>query len=659
MKEIRLETLTLRNFKGVRDFTLHADGQDVRIFGDNATGKTTLFDAFLWLLFDKDSQNKKDFGIKTLKDGQSLKGINHEVEGAFKIDGQTLVLQKVYAEKYTKSRSAATKELTGNETQYFIDGVPVKKKEYVEKISSIIDEDVFKLLTSPSYFNEKLHWQDRRKILLEVCGDIPDLEVINSNKKLSPLPGILEGRTIENHRKVIAAKKAEINSELEKLPVRIDEVDRSKPDVEGLNELTLQKNLMKIEQEIADKEDEITRTRSGSEVVEKQKEQREHEIALMNVTNQHNAIEQEHLAAKNDEMYKVKQEINEIETRMQRLQNSTKANNEYIERAEKRMANFREEWETTYEEQFLHAVDNECPTCNQALPYDKVQSAIETARSAFNLRKSNRLEDIVGQGKKLKSDVDSWLEQNAEYQKGISELQQEMSEKTTLLKTIQKNIDDIRFATSKVSETKSYQEFNQKIVDVGLEIKKLQESVESSLEEKRDDLRNLKMQAAAIDSQRARFGQVDAANKRIEELKERERELTTQYNNIEKQLFLTEEFIRTKVEMLTEKINSRFQYARFNLFKVLVNGAVEEVCETLFDGVPYGSGLNNAAQINVGLDIINTLSTHYQFIAPIFVDNAEAVTKMAGTKAQLVSLVVSEPDKKLRVELNDKKGEAA
>jgi AAA15 family ATPase/GTPase len=187
VKEIRLLSLSLKNFKGIRQFTLQANGQDVKVYGDNATGKTTLFDAFVWLLFDKDSQNKKDFAIKTLdKDGQVLHGLEHEVEGVFLIDGKQLSLRKVFSEKWTKKRGSAEKQFSGHTTEYYIDGVPLKKKEYDQLISDLIDEDVFKLLTNPSYFNEQLHWQDRRKILLQVCGDITDEEVIASNAELAP-----------------------------------------------------------------------------------------------------------------------------------------------------------------------------------------------------------------------------------------------------------------------------------------------------------------------------------------------------------------------------------------------------------------------------------------------------------------------------------------
>src|SRR5690554_3252932 len=233
MKKIKLFRLSLRNFKGIRDFTLDAQGDNVNIYDDNAVGKTTLFDGWNWLLFDKDSENKKGFEIKTLNtDGSPIHNLDHEVEGTLVIDGKTVVLKKVYREKWTKKRGAVRAEFTGHTTEYFIDGVPVKKSEYEQFVSEIADEKLFRLLTDPRYFNEVMKWQDRRKILLEVCGDISDADVIASKPELAELPDILNGRTIEQHRKVVLARRKEINNELERIPVRIDEAERSKPDTE-------------------------------------------------------------------------------------------------------------------------------------------------------------------------------------------------------------------------------------------------------------------------------------------------------------------------------------------------------------------------------------------------------------------------------------------
>src|SRR5690625_1253859 len=202
---IKLIELRLRNFKGIRDFVLKADGESVSVFGDNATGKTTLFDSFVWQLFDKDSQNKSNFDIKTLDEHNNvIHGLEHEVEGVFDINDRRVTLKKVYTEKWTKKRGSVEQEFTGHTTDYYIDGVPTKKKEYTDFIANLVDEDVFKLLTSPTYFNEQLHWEKRRETLLQVCGDVSDEDVIASSTALAKLPAILNGRSIDDHRKVIA-----------------------------------------------------------------------------------------------------------------------------------------------------------------------------------------------------------------------------------------------------------------------------------------------------------------------------------------------------------------------------------------------------------------------------------------------------------------------
>ena len=141
---------------------------------------------------------------------------------------------------------------------------------------------------------------------------------------------------------------------------------------------------------------------------------------------------------------------------------------------------------------------------------------------------------------------------------------------------------------------------------------------------------------------------------RIEELKADEKKLAKEYERLESELFLTEEFIRTKVRMLDSKINGRFKHVRFKLFDQQINGALNECCEALINTngcwTPY-SDANAAGRINGGIDIINTLSEFYKFEAPIFCDNAESVTQLTETKTQVFRLVVSEKDKSLRIQV--------
>lgn len=234
---MKLNKLTLRNFKGIRDFALDTGGESLSIFSDNGMGKTTIADAWFWLLFGKDSLNRSDFEIKTLgEDGQPIHGLEHEVEGVLDIKGKSLVLKKVYSEIWTKTRGSATKEFTGNTTDHYVDGVPVKKGIYEATIAGIVAEDAFKLLTNPRYFNEVLHWQERRELLTKVCGDVSDEDVITSDSKLNRLPDILQGKSLEDHRKIIKARMTKLNEEIDKIPIRIDEISRSLPTLRSNNE---------------------------------------------------------------------------------------------------------------------------------------------------------------------------------------------------------------------------------------------------------------------------------------------------------------------------------------------------------------------------------------------------------------------------------------
>ena len=155
---MKLTKLELLNFKGLKSFAININ-DDVVIRGDNATGKTTVFDSVCWLLFGKDSLDRADFEIKTLDGGEPIHKVNHEVTGTFTLDeGGTVELKRVYREKYSSPRGGEV-TLTGHTTDYFVDGVPKKEKEYKEIVNSLVDENIFKLITNPLYFNETYSWQ--------------------------------------------------------------------------------------------------------------------------------------------------------------------------------------------------------------------------------------------------------------------------------------------------------------------------------------------------------------------------------------------------------------------------------------------------------------------------------------------------------------------
>lgn len=665
MKQVKLLSLELMNFKGIKHFKLDTNGSNTQVFGDNAAGKTTIFDGFVWVLFDKDSQNKKDFSIKTITvDGQEIHNLEHTVEAVLSVDGVPTKFKKVYKEKWTKKRGSANKTFEGHSTDHFVDDVPINKKEYTSKVAEIVEEEIFKLLTSPTYFNEQVKWQERRNILLNIAGDVSDQEVIEAKKDLAKLNDILSGKSIEDMKKIIASRKKNINDELEKIPVRIDEIMKMKPEI-TVDVEELKSQVAQLESEIDGLKTQKLNVQNGAAVLEKRKQLQEIETQMADLKRNY---ESESL----EKVYKLQARVQECQGNMQIVQSKLQQaqsqkgmkESEYqriqsdIQRHENWKQRLTNEWYEVDGQTFQHEDKCECPTCHQPLPVEQVEEARSKALSQFNENKSNKLAEITQQGltvaaqikhlKELLTKVQSEIEFCA---KDIELLTLDVADKQKAFNKAKEQFEKAQNSVPDVTQTEEYQTLSTQLKVVKAEIDNLQNYALEAMDDIDVNIRELEGERSELNTQLSKFANIEANQKRVTELETQQQQLAEEYEKLEQQTFLIEEFIRTKVDMLNERINSKFKYARFKLFDVQVNGGLQETCETLYNGVPYGSGLNNAAKINVGLDIINTLSEFYGISAPIFIDNAEAVTKFIDTNSQLISLVVSEKDKQLRVEV--------
>jgi len=659
---MKILNMKLQNFMGIRDLELNLNGNDANIWGTNAAGKTTCFSAFMWLLFNKDSQNRSDFEIKTLKpDGKPERGLEHSVEAILELeDGSRLALKKVYQEKWTKKKGSATAEFTGHTTDHFVDGVPVQKKEYDARIAEIADENIFRLLTDPRYFNEVLHWQKRRELLLEVCGDVSDAEVIASKKDLAKLGDILGNRTIEQHRKVIQARKSEINKELEKIPVRIDEVKLNLPRIDDItNEKELPNDIAKLREELRAKQEELAQAKAGGQVAEKTKELRTIEGQMLDLRNKHRQSLDEKVAGKSDERVKLQNEINRLKVDIDAKNRTIQYNEPEIKSLDEKIETLRKDWheenaKVFEQEQAAFLKLDTCPTCGQPLPQEQLQETRDKAMAQFNKAKAEKLEAISAEGKKLK-DMKAAMEENLAYVR--CELEKATAELAGLEKkeaALKAEINDIMQGEQPVESTPEYVRLQKQHEELQEQIRQAQADVSTTVAAIQKEADEISGAITALEQAKARFEARESGLKRIEDLKAEERKLATEYEELERQIYLTEEFIRAKVRLLEDRINSKFQMARFKLFDIQVNGALAECCETTYNGVPY-SNLNNGARIQIGLDIIRTLQAHYGISCPVWVDNRESIVRLPEMDCQIISLIVSEKDKKLRIELAEKK----
>lgn len=631
---MKLLKLNLQNFKGIRNSEFDFGGIDATIYGDNATGKTTVFDSLCWLLFGKDSLDRADFEIKTLENGEPIHKVNHEVEAEFlNDDGNSFTLRRVYREKYSSPRGGDTK-LTGHTTDYFVNDVPVKEKEYKQYINDVIAEDVFKLITNPLYFNEQYSWQNRRKLLLEISGDIKDDEVINSRSELTRLAELLNGRTVDEQRKIVAAKKTAINKELDMIPVRIDEALRNKADI-AASECKLTTDIETLNKSINELESQKATIINGFSSTEKRSK-------IDEIGRQLKARQSEVLSIYNTEKQRKRGEYEALLTQLKIIESEHDRYTDRaydlakdIERESKRIETLQAEFDTFNAQEFNKEA---CPTCGQPLPEDK-QAELE---AAFNSEKAAKLEEwqsLIESAKKLKANYEEQREVLLVKADGLTK---EIEDKNKVYETKFKEYES--YLEPNVEDDPDYKELKAELFL--LELDEGEEADDKEVSRLDEEISSVKEKRAALETELNKYKLNADIQKRVIELESQQQKLAAEKNLLDETSFLIDEFVKAKVDMLEESINSHFEYARFKMFNVLVNGNVEECCETTYKGVPYRS-MNNAARMNVGLDIINALTKFYNVTAPVFIDNAEAVTEFIKCNSQTIKLVVDADFKEL------------
>ena len=640
---MKLTKLELLNFKGLKAFTINFNG-DVIIRGDNATGKTTVFDSVCWLLFGKDSLDRADFEIKTLDMGEPVHKVNHEVTGTFTLDeGGTVELKRVYREKYSSPRGGEV-TMTGHTTDYFVDGVPKKEKEYKEIVNSLVDENIFKLITNPLYFNETYSWQNRRKLLLEMCGDISDEDVIAEYSELKALTDILSGHSVDDHRKVVAAKKTAINKELDMIPVRIDEALRGKPTIDTPRDVLIQ-DISLATTTIETLEADKALLVNGHAVVDTRAELRDVQRRLMARESELQMEYKKQSALKSNEYDMVVSELNNLSSKVESTKHHLDTSNRDIQRIESVIDELMHQRQQVNEDAFVMDIDEACPTCGQKLPAEQIQAAREKAETKFNLRKSKQLEELNQSIELKQQDIENIKKRDAGLEP-VETLEALIKAKELVKQTITDEIgqltapvldDDSIYADLKAEEFMLQMKLDESNTDHSEEIADIDKRIATTKEHRFN-----------LETELNKYEEVKRIDTRVAELESQQAELAAEKSKLDEASYLMDEFVKAKVNMLEDVINSRFKLARFKMFNVMINGNVEECCETTYKGVPYRS-MNNAARINVGLDIINALTSYFKVNAPVFIDNAEAVTEFVPVNSQTIKLIVDESEPQLVV----------
>lgn len=635
--QITIQWLSLTNFKGIRSLRIDFGKTITNISGDNATGKTTIFDAFTWLLFGKNSEDAKDFNIKTLDaNNKPLHKLSHEVEGLLTADGREIRFRKCYKEKWVKKRGAAEEEFTGHETEYYVDDVPLSQKEYHARVDFILNESVAKMLTNPLYFNS-LKWQERRAILESLIPSVTDASIASGDDAFTKLIAEIGGESLANFKKKIAAQKNRIKDSLSNIPPRIDELQRSKPapvDYKAMKVVIKQKEkaMLAVEQELEDSSKAYEA--EFAKILELQQHKNKLQLELSNEESELSRKNKMIISQHEIMIEKLNYEIAECrkdETSSLAKINEVKRQSQEINEANDKL---RGEWSMANARQLI-LDDNSlnCPTCHQALPDEQRNNTVNKLTKNFNESKQNELNRISQIGKQNKAIIESnttmiddlnlrinkiksTIEQ---HQKDLINTKQELSEAKEMQIQSSPRIDELKAAIAAIIIPTS------PVIDV------------DALKQKRNELRN---NISELNQQLALEGELQRIEERIKQLSEEEKTMAQELADLERKEYLISEFTKAKIDAIEKQINAKFTLAKFKMFEQQINGGETEICECLINGVPF-SDLNTASKINVGVDIINVLSAHYKVIAPIFIDNRESINNLIETKSQIINLIVS------------------
>lgn len=628
---IKLKILIIHNIKGIFDLTVN---NPTEISGKNEAGKSTIFDAYLWLLFGKNSDEAKDFSIKNTKN-LSLNKIDHEVTGVFDIEGKELILKKVYREDWTTKRGEAVKVMVGHDNIYSVNGSPKLAKEYNAFINELLPESIAKLITNPFAFNA-LKWEQKREVLVKIAGNLQDSDISTGNKAFTDLLAIVGTKSIKEFKAEISGKKKKIRETLDFIPGRIEECERSKPESDDFEfigkSISNKQNLItKIDEAISDK---VKSHREASNlVINKQNDLSRLKMELQN-------LEAAEIRKAGDAANKINLKVSAFErdkinatNEITRVETKIKALHEKIKVCDAENVELRKKWSVINAEVITPLAPDAtiCPSCKQELHADKAETIREQYEANFIADKKKRIASINAQGQQRKDFIISWQNEIAEIQ-GEIEIQQKIVENCDI-ELLRLQGEGNQLPSESMANSRDIILLREKIAEFELPIAPVIDDVElkqrkSTLE---NEIRNLDIRLSIKE-------QIEKCELRSVELHNQERELSQQIADLERQEFTAAQFEHEKMQVIETRVNKMFKLVTFKMFHQNINGGIEPYCECLVKGVPFAD-VNTAGKIQGGLDIINTLSGYYNIYAPVWIDNRESCAEIPVMLSQVINLI--------------------
>ena len=627
---IEIKRIAISNFKVIKSLEFDL-GKEVLIEGANATGKTTIFDAMYWCWFGKNSHEVTAFSIKNLND-TSLNRNDHSVELTMLVNGELTVAKRTYKETWTKKKGSEQASHTGHETEFLWNKVPLNATSYAKKVSEIIDEQLFRQLTNPFYFNVTMKPADRRKVLADMAEEVTDEKVINGTEVYRDLFKTKGKKSFEEYKKEIAFAKLNLKKQLADIPSRIEELKMSNPLTQNWTALKAEKeskeNAVKtinldMEGKLAsfDKDmagirakqsEAITAARKMGEI---ENELTKRSYAQATEANKSLIEARYNLSIVREELRTRRLQLGSLEARLPQIENE--------------LNTLREAWKVEHAKTFtLDKKECTCFACNRSFPENDLAGKRTELSAKFELIKQQAKDAINAEGVARNLEKQVYVNQMTVYLGEIAQLQTRENDLLWSEDAVEAKPKPINLA-----ENLQYQALKL-ISEQTIEVKTIDLSEQKQLKQVHQwSINELNVLLSTKD-------QIDKNAIRIAELAADEKRFNKEFTDLEKIEFTIASFQKAKMSLIEDSINGRFKVVKWKMFNTLGNGGEEECCVATVNGIPYPD-LNHARQIDVGIDCANAFSDYNRVYAPIIIDNSESCNSLLRTNSQLIKLAVT------------------
>ena len=651
--EIKFKKIRIRNFRGLVSFDANLEGRSVRISGANGLGKSSVADAITWVLFGKDSRRRTAFPIDPVDDeGRIIHNLDVSVELEMLIDGQPTTLRRRRQEKWVQKRGMTREQLDGHQTTCYIDGRPLPSSDFSSHVDTIVKEELFRALTTPDYF-PSLPMDQQYRLLVKIVGTRTLAEIAAKDEEALKVVDELGQRSIDQYRQGLTYDLQRTRKELETIPVRLSEVQGFIEQVKakGADGKTAQRHAKGIEEKLRQVTQEID---SMAGVVRAENARYNDQRAYIQQLRQQRAAIEDRVEKQNREartlhqslVCKAKEEMEATEERHTAAKTMLGLHERRLKDLEQQLEDFRSRWEEVERLSFSwNAEEAVCPTCGQPLPQDQADQKRVEAEMRFNERKMQQQDALDEEGKKLAASKQRLQDLSAA-------AREEMATAERLMPEARERLSKAEAEPIEQADYHDASDWQRLSSEIDQRVKELEQTTQAQeppqLAALRTEEQAYRKELRLLQQTIDRSKQIDEYIRREKELQKQRTTLSGEVARMQTRLEAAERLQLMEANDLQQRVNDLFPSVRFRLSRELLNGREVAHCELSVDGVPY-SGLSTSERINAGLELINALARHYNIVAPIVIDNAEAVNKVAPTLGQQILLEVS-PAKKLSVE---------